>query len=126
MILGWSLDPDPDQYDIWHSSKTGSKEFNFISYNNPEVDQLLVKGRNTCRYEERKKSFFNRDIFVLRLYYYQMSIFFFNHRGLRVKDFSPILRSDSAKSNAEREIMKQIILIPLWLSILLRVLCGIK
>lgn len=55
VLLGWSLDPDPDQYDIWHSSKTGPKEFNFISYVNPEVDKLLVNGRNTCRQDERKK-----------------------------------------------------------------------
>lgn len=58
VILGWSLDPDPDQYDIWHSSKTGPKEFNFVSYNNPEVDKLLVNGRNTCSKEERKKYYF--------------------------------------------------------------------
>jgi peptide/nickel transport system substrate-binding protein len=58
VILGWSLDPDPDQYDIWHSSKTGPKEFNFISYHNPEVDKLLVNGRNTCRNEERKKYYY--------------------------------------------------------------------
>ncbi len=58
VILGWSLDPDPDQYDIWHSSKTGPKEFNFISFSNPEVDKLLVNGRNTCRYEERKKYYY--------------------------------------------------------------------
>jgi len=58
VMLGWSLDQDPDQYDIWHSSKTGPKEFNFISYANPEVDNLLEKGRNTCRMEERKKYYF--------------------------------------------------------------------
>ena len=34
IILGWGLGLDPDQYDIWHSSKTKEKEFNFISYNN--------------------------------------------------------------------------------------------
>lgn len=58
VILGWSLDPDPDQYDIWHSSKTGPKEFNFISYKNPEVDKLLVNGRNTCIKRDRKKYYF--------------------------------------------------------------------
>jgi len=55
VLLGWSLNPDPDQYDIWHSSKTKAKEFNFISYSNPEVDELLEKGRRTFVAAERKK-----------------------------------------------------------------------
>jgi len=54
VVLGWSLDPDPDQYIIWHSSKTGPSEFNFVSYSNPEVDELLEKGRRTYDPEERK------------------------------------------------------------------------
>lgn len=58
VILGWSISPDPDQYDIWHSSKTKEKEFNFIGYNNPEVDELLEKGRRTFNIEERKKAYF--------------------------------------------------------------------
>jgi peptide/nickel transport system substrate-binding protein len=44
VIPGWSIGLDPDQYDIWHSSKTKEKEFNFVSYSNPEVDALLEKG----------------------------------------------------------------------------------
>jgi peptide/nickel transport system substrate-binding protein len=58
VILGWSLGLDPDQYDIWHSSKTKEKEFNFVSYNNPEVDELLEKGRRKFDTEERKKAYF--------------------------------------------------------------------
>jgi peptide/nickel transport system substrate-binding protein len=58
VILGWSIGIDPDQYDIWHSSKTKEKEFNFVSYKNPEVDQLLEQGRRTFDIAERKKSYF--------------------------------------------------------------------
>jgi peptide/nickel transport system substrate-binding protein len=58
VILGWSLGFEPDQYDIWHSSKTKEKEFNFVSYDNPEVDALLEKGRRTFDREERKKAYF--------------------------------------------------------------------
>jgi len=58
VILGWSISLDPDQYDIWHSSKTREKELNFISYNNPEVDALLEKGRRTFDIKERKKAYF--------------------------------------------------------------------
>jgi peptide/nickel transport system substrate-binding protein len=55
VLLGWSLDPDPDQYIIWHSSKTGPKEFNFVSYANAEVDELLEQGRRTFDGNERKR-----------------------------------------------------------------------
>ncbi len=58
VILGWSIGLDPDQYDIWHSSKTGEKEFNFVSYSNKEVDRLLEAGRRTFDIEKRKKAYF--------------------------------------------------------------------
>ncbi|PIU86070.1 MAG: peptide-binding protein [Deltaproteobacteria bacterium CG06_land_8_20_14_3_00_44_19] len=58
VILGWTTGPEPDIYDIWHSSKTRPKELNFISYKNREVDELLLKGRHTFNREERKRSYF--------------------------------------------------------------------
>jgi peptide/nickel transport system substrate-binding protein len=54
VILGWTLGQDPDIYDIWHSSKVGPKELNFISYQNKEVDSLLEKGRYTFDPKLRK------------------------------------------------------------------------
>jgi peptide/nickel transport system substrate-binding protein len=54
IILGWSLGLDPDQYDIWHSSKTGPDELNHISYQNPQVDALLEQGRRTFDEGRRK------------------------------------------------------------------------
>jgi peptide/nickel transport system substrate-binding protein len=55
IILGWSLSRDPDAYIIWHSSQTKDGAFNFISYKNEEVDQLLVEGRQTFGMERRKE-----------------------------------------------------------------------
>jgi peptide/nickel transport system substrate-binding protein len=53
LILGWSTGQDPDQYEIWHSSKTGPDDLNHISYTNPEVDDLLERGRSSCVQQER-------------------------------------------------------------------------
>jgi peptide/nickel transport system substrate-binding protein len=53
IILGWGLGLDPDQYEIWHSSQTGSEELNHISYKNPKVDELLEAGRRTFNQEKR-------------------------------------------------------------------------
>ena len=55
VIMGWTIPPDPDAYDVWHSSKTSPEELNFISYKNQEVDELLEKGRSTFNQQERKK-----------------------------------------------------------------------
>ncbi|HPV52147.1 MAG TPA: peptide-binding protein [Smithella sp.] len=55
VILGWTIPLDPDAYDVWHSSKTKPEELNFISYKNPEVDEMLEKGRSTFDPKERKK-----------------------------------------------------------------------
>lgn len=54
-ILGWRGGPEPDQYNIWHSSKTGPRQLNFIHYKNAEVDELLEKGRRTFDRAERKR-----------------------------------------------------------------------
>lgn len=53
MLLGWSLPREPDNFDIWHSSKTGEGEFNFVSYANAEVDELLVTARREFDQEKR-------------------------------------------------------------------------
>lgn len=54
IILAWGLGNDPDQYDVWHSSKTGPDELNLISYKNPRVDALLEAGRRTFDEARRK------------------------------------------------------------------------
>lgn len=54
-ILGWTGGPEPDQYNIWHSSKTGPRELNFIKFKNAEVDDLLERGRRTFDRAKRKQ-----------------------------------------------------------------------
>jgi peptide/nickel transport system substrate-binding protein len=55
--MAWGIGADADQYNIWHSSKTGPDDFNFVSYANPEVDELLERGRRTCVQSERKRAY---------------------------------------------------------------------
>jgi len=54
-ILSWSLSVEPDPYDIWHSSKTGEREFNIIGFDNKEADDMMVKARRTFDQVERKQ-----------------------------------------------------------------------
>jgi peptide/nickel transport system substrate-binding protein len=58
VILGWTITPDPDLFDVWHSSKTGPKELNFIGFKNREVDRLIERGRGTFDREERKRCYY--------------------------------------------------------------------
>ncbi len=58
VILGWTIpQSDPDLFDIFHSSKQGFKELNFVSFSNPEVDELLVKARHIFNQTERKRCY---------------------------------------------------------------------
>ena len=57
VLLGWTLGQDPDIFDVWHSSKTGAKELNFIGYRNKEVDRLIEEGRSTFDQEARKRCY---------------------------------------------------------------------
>jgi peptide/nickel transport system substrate-binding protein len=57
IILGWGIGQDPDQYNIWHSSKTGPEDLNHIAYRNHEVDRMLEAGRASCQREERLKPY---------------------------------------------------------------------
>jgi peptide/nickel transport system substrate-binding protein len=58
LIMGWTIGQDPDIYDVWHSSKTGPKELNFVGFKNGEVDRLLEEGRSTFDLEKRKRCYY--------------------------------------------------------------------
>lgn len=55
LILGWNTAVDPDQYLLWHSSQCNPGQYNFMSYKNKDVDELLVKARTTFDKEKRKE-----------------------------------------------------------------------
>ena len=45
VVLGWSMGIDPDLFQLWHSSQAGPQQLNFIGYNNPRADDLIVRIR---------------------------------------------------------------------------------
>jgi len=65
LLMGWTIGQDPDLFDVWHSSKTGPKELNFVGYKNAEVDRLLVEGRGTFDQAKRRECYWRiQDIFA--------------------------------------------------------------
>jgi peptide/nickel transport system substrate-binding protein len=55
LILAWNILPDPDLFDVWHSSAISDQGLNFVGFNNPEVDDLLQKARATADRDLRKQ-----------------------------------------------------------------------
>ncbi len=43
--LGWSLTPDSDPYQIWHSSQCGENSDNSVGFVNAEADEIMEKAR---------------------------------------------------------------------------------
>jgi len=55
LILGWSMGIEPDLYQIWHSSQTHPNQLNFVGYDNPEADRLIVSIRREYDKQAQKK-----------------------------------------------------------------------
>ena len=53
LVLGWSTGIDPDMFQLWHSSQTGPNKLNFVGYENPEVDRLIVRIRREYERSEQ-------------------------------------------------------------------------
>jgi peptide/nickel transport system substrate-binding protein len=66
VLLGWVTGLDPDQYDIWNSTKIKPGELNFTHYQNPEVDALLDEGRHTFDREKRRRAYFKLQEIIAR------------------------------------------------------------
>jgi len=81
VILGWSLSPDPDQYTIWHSSQTGPRQFNFLSYSNVKVDAALDAARRTFDRVKRKQYY---DIMQKEIWHDVPMVFLFAPYSLPV------------------------------------------
>jgi peptide/nickel transport system substrate-binding protein len=75
-VLGWGLGRDPDMFNLFHSSKTRPEDFNVASYDNPEVDRLLEKGRATC-FQEERATYYHR---VHELLAEDLPVIFLYHR----------------------------------------------
>jgi len=54
VILGWQMGPDPDLYQLWHSSQSGFGQLNFVGFNNPKADALIERIRRTYDLELQK------------------------------------------------------------------------
>ncbi|MEW6218676.1 MAG: ABC transporter substrate-binding protein [Thermodesulfobacteriota bacterium] len=54
VILGWAMGLEPDLYQIWHSSQAGPFQLNFVGFNNPAADELIVRIRQEYDHERQR------------------------------------------------------------------------
>jgi ABC-type transport system substrate-binding protein len=60
LVLGWSMGTDPDLYQLWHSSQAGPNQLNFVGYENPQADRLIVAIRQ--EYDKAKQIEMTREL----------------------------------------------------------------
>jgi len=57
VVFSWPLALDPDEWELWHSSESVlDSGFNFVSYHNPRVDELLLQGLRVPKCEEARRA----------------------------------------------------------------------
>ena len=62
VLLAWNLAIKPDAYSIWHSESRKKGGFNFIGYENPDVDKLIKEAEKTV--DQEKFDAMYREIFA--------------------------------------------------------------
>ena len=70
-MYAWVMGTDPDNYTFWHSRhipgrSSGYEGQNYSGWSNPEVDQLLEKGRRTVNMEERKQIYYRLQDLIIQ------------------------------------------------------------
>jgi ABC-type transport system substrate-binding protein len=53
LVLGWSMGIEPDLFQIWHSSQTGPFQLNFVGFEDPEADDLILRIRREYDLEKQ-------------------------------------------------------------------------
>lgn len=61
LITALEINPDPDQYDYWHSRS----KFNISKINSPRIDKTIEDGRKTVDFNLRKENYYNFQKFLL-------------------------------------------------------------
>ncbi len=99
VILGWSMGPDPDLYQLWHSSQTGPNQLNFVGYRNPAADALIESIRR--EYDPVRQQQLARRLHAL-IAADQPYTFLYAPRATRVLDRKIVMLGDDGNPRAPR------------------------
>ncbi len=60
VVLGWAMDLNPDIYQLFHSSQTDHFQLNFVGYQNPKADDLMIRIRQ--EYDDARQTAMAREL----------------------------------------------------------------
>ena len=60
VVLGWAMDLNADIFQLFHSSQTGHFQLNFVGYQNPKADVLMIRIRQ--EYDEARQTAMAREL----------------------------------------------------------------
>ncbi|MDP2935312.1 MAG: ABC transporter substrate-binding protein [Dehalococcoidia bacterium] len=93
-LLGIVLGPDPDPYPLWHSSQKEGAGYNFSSFSDPKIDDLLAQARKSHDqveraklYAEFQKAFAEQEPSILLYYPYLYYVLNKDLKGVEVGNF---------------------------------------
>ncbi|MBV5278015.1 MAG: peptide ABC transporter substrate-binding protein, partial [Campylobacteraceae bacterium] len=92
VLMGWSLGLKPDAYSIWHSESMKKGGFNFIGYQNVEVDRLIKEAEKVV--DQEKFDAIYKEIFA-KIVHDNPYLFLVIPNSITVinKDISPVSTS---------------------------------
>jgi ABC-type transport system substrate-binding protein len=93
VILGWSMGIDPDLYQIWHSSQSGPYQLNFVGYDNPTADDLILKIRR--EYDHAQQAVYTHQLHRI-IYADQPYTFLYVKKWTALLDKKIVIRDVSA------------------------------
>ncbi|MFX0208015.1 MAG: ABC transporter substrate-binding protein [Candidatus Hodarchaeota archaeon] len=64
VLYGWYGGIDPDIKGLWHSENSDLYEYNFVGYNNSEVDDLLIETRGEPNITRRQEIFYKIQVII--------------------------------------------------------------
>jgi ABC-type transport system substrate-binding protein len=60
VVLGWAMDLNADIFQLFHSSQSGHFQLNFVGYQNPKADALMVRIRQ--EYDDARQTAMAREL----------------------------------------------------------------
>ncbi len=78
LMSGWRLDPDPDPFDLWHSSQAEAPGANYAGLRDAQIDEWIEQAQQTFDDDARRQIYYRIQ---QRLHQLQPDTFFFYPRS---------------------------------------------
>jgi ABC-type transport system substrate-binding protein len=96
VVLGWQMGIEPDLYQIWHSSQTHPYQLNFVGYQNPQADDLIIKIRQ--EYDHKRQVAYCHRLHEL-IAREQPYTFLYVNKWTAVLDKRIVIQENNARGN---------------------------